>query len=125
MSDNGHAKPTSNALWNGYTIGQWVTKQRAKRNHLSPEQKKRLEALPGWVWNAKVAAWEEGLAHLEAFATDQGHARPVAALIYNDYRLGQWVTTQRNRRETLTEGRRERLEALPGWTWDGRSPKNQ
>jgi Helicase associated domain len=39
------------------------------------------------------------------------------------YRLGGWVTTQRNfrAREKLDKDRQQRLSNVPGWTWDARA----
>jgi len=37
----------------GYTLGVWVTNQRTKRDRLSPERRKRLEGVKGWVWKAR------------------------------------------------------------------------
>ncbi len=86
---------------------------------LSAERRERLGNLPGWTWDALSAAWERGFTHLEAFVADRGHARPSSTLVFNEYPLGNWVGAQRqrNRRGGLAVARRERLEALPGWTW--------
>ena len=51
----GHARVPSNRVEeDGYRLGGWVIKQRARRNdgRLSDERAERLEALPGWVWAA-------------------------------------------------------------------------
>jgi hypothetical protein len=36
----------------GYSLGQWVSRQRRNKGNLSSEQIKKLEALEGWVWVA-------------------------------------------------------------------------
>ena len=42
-----------------YRLGRWVVKQRNRAGQLTLERRARLEALPGWVWNTKDAAWEQ------------------------------------------------------------------
>ena len=37
----------------GYRLGLWVSHQRAKRKALSADQRKRLQRLKGWVWDAR------------------------------------------------------------------------
>jgi hypothetical protein len=51
----------------------------------------------------------------------EGHGRvPVDYRDGDGFRLGQWVSVQRWRYKQgkLSEERRHRLEAVPGWTWN-------
>jgi hypothetical protein len=37
----------------GFRLGGWVSEQRSRRAQLDSARIARLEALPGWVWNAQ------------------------------------------------------------------------
>ena len=103
----------------GYGLGAWVAMQRRKKDRLSPERRRRLEALPGWAWDPFDARWEEGFARLQEYVNVKGDALVPASYQSPDgRRLGVWVGTQRKDRDALSPQRRKRLEALPGWAWD-------
>jgi hypothetical protein len=106
----------------GYRLGQWVSVQRRTKNAMNLDRQQRLEALPGWSWDPSSDQWEVGFSHLKQFADREGHCRvPASYKTDDDYRLGQWVTVQRTDREKMEPNRRQRLEALPGWSWDALS----
>ena len=101
-----------------YRLGRWVAEQRQAKDTMDSDRRQRLEALPGWSWDANSDAWEEGFSYLKQFSDREGHCRVHTGYkTDDDYRLGQWVTVQRRAKDTMDPDRRQRLEALPGWVW--------
>jgi hypothetical protein len=119
----GHARVPNGHVESGFRLAGWVNVQRGsfRRGELSNERISRLEAFPGWSWNPHDEQWEEAFVGLISFVDQEGHSRvPVDHIDESGFKLGRWLSTQRNnfRSGSLSKSRIERLEALPGWTWN-------
>lgn len=95
-------------------LHHWVLRQRRWYKlgmYISPRRIALLESIPGWTWNTKEAAWEEGFRQL------QKHGVVPARYVTKDgYNLGKWISHQRD--GCTDPEKRKRLESIPGWTWD-------
>ncbi len=122
----GHARVPLRHVEDGFKLGEWVGTQRGtyKSGVLAEERWQTLEALDGWVWDTREAAWRKGLDYAERFVEREGHARVPAEHMQDGFRLGQWVDVQRRTYKggKLPARRRRALEALDGWVWSRRRP---
>jgi hypothetical protein len=119
----GHASvPVERVEW-GFPLGSWVHKRRVERDRMGAARRRRLEALPGWVWNKFDAQFQEGLRFLRAFAEREGHARVPALHVEDGFHLGRWVSHLRARKDEMSRERRRTLEAIHGWSWRLRPPR--
>jgi superfamily II DNA or RNA helicase len=66
------------------------------------------------------ASWEFWMGLMDNFIKESGHAMVPVDHKVGEYNLGSWVAIQRylHGRGGLSEERTQRLEALPGWSWD-------
>ena len=125
IEEHGHARPGQAVVCRGHKLGNWVINLRQRPERLSVEQKIKLETLPGWVWDTKLAQWEEGFAELKHYCSITGNALVQSDYTSNSgYRLGAWVRNQRGQRlDKHTTEQKQRLEALPGWSWNTQADK--
>jgi len=117
----GDARAPRDAVFEGFAIGAWVSenRRRYRRGDLAIDRVEALERLPGWLWGVTDAAWQQSFETLLRYRGEHGTASPAASVVFDGLRLGSWVRTQRvqYRRGRLARTRRQRLEAVPGWTW--------
>jgi superfamily II DNA or RNA helicase len=104
----------------GFKLGQWVLSRRQdyKADRLTEERIAELDAL-GFVWDAKYAAWQSGVAALKAYKAEHGDCLVPAIFVTSDnFKLGQWVRSRRQDRKAgeLSEEHITELEAI-GFTW--------
>jgi hypothetical protein len=103
----------------GFALGYWTSDQRKAREIMEPDRRQRLESLPGWSWKVLSDNWEKGFFHLKRFVGREGHCRvPRYHKSDDGFRLGLWVNNQKAAKESIHFDRRQRLEALLGWSWD-------
>jgi len=123
VAREGHARVPWNYITNdNYRLGAWVLRQRIayRRGKLNAEQRKSLQKLVGWVWNARDSRWPAGLWRLRKFVKREGHALvPFNYVAENGHKLGKWVIKQRHlyRYGKLSAERQKALEQLAGWMW--------
>lgn len=129
VTEHGHARVHRNYRdEEGYLLGSWVANQRHryKSNRLTQDRVERLRQIDGWTgtsWESRSAEnWELGYKWLRQFVEREDYAAVPRAWIEDGFKLGQWVSMQRTRfkRGKLDPVLTERLERLPGWTWDAR-----
>jgi superfamily II DNA or RNA helicase len=126
VEDSGHARVPSSYTIDGYRLGNWVGWQRINhaKDILEADRARRLERLPGWMWNARADKWEEGFTRLLEYVKQAKDARVASKHTTTDgYQLGAWVLNQRTLhvRGSLGADRERRLEELPGWTWHSKA----
>ena len=125
VSREGHARVPQAHREGTVLLGGWVLRQRQafQADDLSHDRAMRLEALPGWLWEAQKqrqrAAWEQGFSVLQRFAKREGHTSVPQFHQEGEYPLGQWMAVQRQtyRNGRLAADRAHRLETLPRWSW--------
>jgi superfamily II DNA or RNA helicase len=114
--------PANYKTKDGFQLGSWVSNQRIRADSVTPDRRDQLESLKGWSWDPFTAAWEEAYAHLKAYCNSNGNCFVSQSYKTADgFRLGGWVTKQREKMDAMTDERRQRLEGLEGWTWDPRN----
>ena len=103
----------------GHQLGSWVGRQRHNYNALGRHRRQLLDQI-GFIWDPLNFQWELGYQNLVEFRNQHGHCNaPQRCTTPTGFLLGTWVTSQRQRRQTMSEDRRERLDQL-GLNWEPR-----
>jgi Helicase associated domain/Helicase conserved C-terminal domain len=76
-------------------------------------------SLCAYLVQQTTESWMFGYGQLEAYAKREGHCCVPDKYQQNGFRLGQWVGVQRRSKDTMSDERRQRLDAL-GFVWDAR-----
>lgn len=118
---HGHTRLPTRHRENGIDLDGWAARQRTlyRTGTLDPDRIARLEQVPGWSWQPKADAWQDGYDAAVAFTAREGHACVPRGHMEGNYPAGAWVGEQRDRhrRGVLEPDRTQALESLPGWSW--------
>jgi hypothetical protein len=117
----GHCRVASRFKLNEFNLGAWVGTQRKAKDSMSPERKQRLDDI-GFIWDPFAEAWEEGFNKLLQFKELEGHCRVAQGFKLNEFNLGNWVSTQRNAKDSMSPERKQRLDDI-GFVWDASKDK--
>jgi len=121
----GDAQPKQSCVVDSFNLGTWVTTQRVSytKGKLPPERVRRLEKVPGWVWNPADAAWEANYTKLLDYVRANSSARVPQGHRVDGIDLGGWLQRQRDAyfEGTLGKDRQRRLDTLPDWSWGHRA----
>jgi superfamily II DNA or RNA helicase len=101
---------------NGHKLGAWVSNQRHGRNNLPEDRLNRLNSI-GFSWDPIDEHWEKGFDELNFFRKKNGHCLVPATLQSRGFALGNWVSRQRNRSDTLEASQIDRLNQI-GFSWN-------
>jgi superfamily II DNA or RNA helicase len=112
----GHCLVHNRHIEGGVKLGQWVTVQRVRKDVMSTERRKQLDAV-GFVWHSRESAWEEGFTALTRFKEHEGHCLVPQRFKEGTFSLGNWVSTQRLNKDHLSVERRKQLDAI-GFVWE-------
>lgn len=127
VEQNETARVPRSYIIDGYNLGAWVKKQRARfdRGLLEADRVRRLEELPGWSWDPFNDQWEEGFRRLVEYVEQHGDALVPTTYMLDGFNLASWVKVQRRKHAVgrLDAERQRRLEELPDWKWETLSDK--
>lgn len=122
----GHARVPKSHVEDGIALGHWVQQQRRRRLTMARPYREILESFPGWSWNPEADDWNDHFALLQVFIEREGHTLLPRRHVEDGFSLGQWIAAQRRKfkQGQLSPDRRDRLAALPSWTWNFQEERN-
>lgn len=114
-----------------FKIGAWLNGRRSayKKGLLPENQRLELEAIPNWTWSPIDEIYETRVEALRIFVQREQHSNVPKGHIelVNGVQvpLGSWVSSRRSlyKRKKLAKLEIERLNSVPGWTWDPTADK--
>jgi hypothetical protein len=71
-------------------------------------------------WNPFEELWDQGYEMAALYANEHGDCKIPSKFLFTTegYDVNTWINRQRTNSNALTEEQKNKLEKLPGWTWD-------
>ena len=108
----GHCLVGQKLVVNGLKLGIWVSKQRSRKELVTPERIKRLNSI-NFSWDPLTEQWDKAFSVLLKFSKREGHCRIPRNLMHNGFKLGLWANNQRNQGSNhLTTDQIKRLKSV-------------
>ena len=104
----------------GYRLGSWVGEQRKdyKNSCLPLDRAKRLELIDDWTWYVLDEQWDAAFNELVKFQKERKTTLvPHRYQLEDGFKLGQWVTVQRRKKDELSPEKVAKLNSIEGWIW--------
>jgi superfamily II DNA or RNA helicase len=100
----------------GYFLGSWVNTQRRSKQTLTHKKVSKLNSV-GFDWDPNQTDWEDNFSHLKKYFEANGHSRvPRSYKTEEGFLLGNWVSSQRVKKDSLTKEKIGRLNDI-GFVW--------
>ncbi len=86
----------------GFALGKWIASQRQtykghNNSFLTKEQISLLEEI-GMIWDKNQYDWEKAYSIAQKYYDQYGNLLPEQNCIYEGFKLGKWINTQRSQR---------------------------
>lgn len=98
-----------------YQLGLWIETQIVRQNVLSPDRKKKLNAI-GFKWEKEDYAeerWNEMYNRLKAYKKKHGHCRVKQR---EDFKLAVWIQRNKRDKDKIAKDKKKKLDDL-GVKW--------
>jgi hypothetical protein len=92
------------------------------KGKFSDEKIQRFNKFHDWKWAGQILDdnFREGIKGVKEYNKEHKHSKvPYRYVTKTGFRLGSWVSSQRNRKQrgTLPKENIKELESIPGWLW--------
>ena len=104
----GHCRVPKGHIEQGYNLYNWTSVQRRYESIMDQRRMARLNEI-GFSWDVTADFWEDAYKILLKYFSEHGHTKVSARSEYEGFKLGNWVSNQRTRRNQLSSLQLDKL----------------